>query len=42
MDFGVIDPNGYINDLLGLDLLMTVGAIIDLGELAIKTKRTEQ
>lgn len=41
MDFGVIDPKGYINGLLGLDLLMNIGAIIDLGELAIKTKRME-
>lgn len=39
MDFGVIDPKGYINGLLGLDLLMKVGAIIDLGELTIETEK---
>lgn len=30
MDFGVIDPKGYINGLLGLDLLMKIGAVINL------------
>lgn len=39
MDFGVINPKGYINGLLGLDLLMKVGAIIDLGELTIETEK---
>lgn len=33
MDFGVIDPKGYINGLLGLDLL-----IIDLQTLFLKTR----
>ena len=36
MDFGVIDPRGRINGLLGLDLLMKVGAIIDLNEMSLK------
>lgn len=35
IDFGVIDPSGRINGLLGLDLLMEVGAIIDLKNLTI-------
>lgn len=35
MDFGVIDPQGYINGLLGLDLLMKLGAVIDLRRLSI-------
>lgn len=36
IDFGVIDPKGYINGLLGIDLLMKAKAIIDLGELELK------
>ena len=35
LDFGVIDPNGYINGLIGLDLLMKLGAIIDLKSLTL-------
>jgi len=35
MDFGVIDPKGYINGLLGLDLLMELGAVIDLKKLSL-------
>jgi hypothetical protein len=35
MDFGVIDPKGYINGLLGLDLLMKLGAVIDLKKLSL-------
>lgn len=35
MDFGVIDPKGCINGLLGLDLLMEMGAIIDLKNLKL-------
>lgn len=35
MDFGVIDPQGYINGLLGLDLLMKLGAVIDLRRLSL-------
>ncbi|MBS5914739.1 aspartyl protease family protein [Paenibacillus macerans] len=30
LDFGVIDPQGHINGLLGLDLLMKLNAVIDL------------
>jgi len=30
LDFGVIDPQGNINGLLGLDILMKLNAIIDL------------
>lgn len=35
MDFGVIDPKGYINGLLGLDLLMKLGAVLDLKRLSL-------
>lgn len=35
MDFGVIDPKGDINGLLGLDLLMEIGAVINLRELSL-------
>ncbi|MFZ5966409.1 MAG: aspartyl protease family protein [Bacillota bacterium] len=35
VDFGVIDPSGHINGLLGLDLLMEAGATIDLKKLEI-------
>ena len=35
IDFGVIDPQGNINGLLGLDLLMKLGAIIDLKKLTL-------
>ena len=35
VDFGIIDPSGNINGLLGLDFLMEVGAIIDLKKLII-------
>lgn len=35
MDFGVIDPKGDINGLLGLDLLMKLGAVIDLKRLSL-------
>jgi len=38
MDFGVIDPIGRINGLLGLDLLMKMGAIIDLKEMSLKVQ----
>lgn len=38
MDFGVIDPSGAINGLLGLDFLMQVKAVIDLGKLTVKFK----
>lgn len=36
LDFGVIDPKGYINGLLGLDLLMKLGVIIDLKKLTLR------
>jgi predicted aspartyl protease len=35
MDFGVVDPQGNINGLLGLDLLMKLGAVIDLKRLSL-------
>ena len=35
LDFGVIDPRGNINGLLGLDLLMKLGAIIDFKSLEL-------
>lgn len=36
MDFGVIDPKGYINGLLGLDLLIKIGAVINLKKRAVR------
>lgn len=33
IDFGLIDTNGEINGLLGLDILMNLGAVIDLKNL---------
>ena len=36
MDFGIIDTKGEINGLLGLDILIEIGAIIDLKNLIIK------
>lgn len=38
IDFGLIDQSGEINGLIGLDILMEVGAIIDLNELIIDVK----
>lgn len=35
IDFGLIDTNGEINGLIGLDILMEVGAVIDLKNLEI-------
>jgi hypothetical protein len=35
LDFGIIDPRGEINGLIGLDLLIKVGAIIDLKNMNI-------
>ncbi|WP_244834708.1 retropepsin-like aspartic protease [Clostridium sp. BJN0001] len=35
IDFGIIDSRGEINGLLGLDILMKLGAIINLKELSI-------
>lgn len=38
IDFGLIDPRGDINGLIGLDLLMRVKAIIDLMNMTIQCK----
>ncbi|MDK2817005.1 MAG: hypothetical protein PWR22_1634 [Moorella sp. (in: firmicutes)] len=35
IDFGLIDPDNKINGLLGLDLLMQAGAILDLKNLRL-------
>ncbi len=35
LGFGNIDPNGNINGLLGLDLLLEAGAVIDLKNLLL-------
>jgi predicted aspartyl protease len=35
LDFGVIDPKGDINGLIGLDLLMKLGVIINLKNLTL-------
>ncbi|AKL96987.1 aspartyl protease [Clostridium aceticum] len=35
VDFGIIDPAGEINGLLGLDILIAMGATIDLKEFKI-------
>ncbi len=35
IDFGVIDPRGNINGLLGLDLLIKLGAIIDFKNMTL-------
>jgi predicted aspartyl protease len=40
LDFGVIDPKGDINGLIGLDLLIKVGAIIDLKNLSISIEKS--
>lgn len=39
LDFGVIDPQGDINGLLGLDILLKLYAQIDLKELTVSFKR---
>ncbi|KRF19432.1 retroviral-like aspartic protease family protein [Paenibacillus sp. Soil787] len=39
LDFGVIDPQGYINGLLGLDILMKLHAMIDLKKLALTLEK---
>lgn len=38
LDFGIIDPKGEINGLLGLDILIKLGASIDLEEFKIRFK----
>lgn len=35
LDFGVVDPRRDINGLLGLDILMKLGAIIDIKRLSL-------
>jgi hypothetical protein len=35
IDFGLIDNSGEINGLLGLDILMKIGAVIDLKNLVL-------
>lgn len=35
IDFGIVDTKGEINGLLGLDILMKIGAIIDLKNLTL-------
>lgn len=39
LDFGVIDPQGDINGLLGLDILLKLEAQIDLKELTVNLKK---
>ena len=36
MDFGVIDPSGEVNGLLGLDLMIRLGLVINLKDLTIQ------
>jgi predicted aspartyl protease len=36
IDFGLIDTSGEINGLLGLDILMKIGALIDLKNLKLR------
>ena len=36
IDFGVIDETGYINGLIGLDILLELGVSIDLNNLKLK------
>lgn len=36
LDFGVIDESGYINGLIGLDVLLELGVSIDLKNLKLK------
>lgn len=35
IDFGLIDEDGYINGLLGLDILLKLGVTINLKELKL-------
>lgn len=39
LDFGVIDPQGGINGLLGLDILLKLEAQIDLKELTVNLRK---
>ena len=36
IDFGLIDHNGEINGLIGLDVLISFGAVINLEKLTIE------
>ena len=36
IDFGLVNPKGDINGLIGLDLLIKIGAIIDLHNMTIE------
>lgn len=36
MDFGLVDPKGAINGLLGLDVLIKIGAIIDIKNMELR------
>lgn len=36
IDFGLIDQNGDINGLIGLDVLIKLGAVINLEKLTIE------
>lgn len=38
LDFGIIDPKGKINGLLGLDILIELGVLIDLDRFEIRFK----
>ncbi|NFU00521.1 aspartyl protease, partial [Clostridium botulinum] len=38
IDFGIIDEDGFINGLLGLDVLVKLGVNINLKELIIEFK----
>ncbi|MCA1291909.1 hypothetical protein LBW89_02635 [Paenibacillus sp. alder61] len=35
LDFGIVDPQGQINGLLDLDILMRLHAVIDLKDLTL-------
>lgn len=39
LDFGVINPQGNINGLLGLDILMKLNAVIDLKQVALTLEK---
>lgn len=36
IDFGLVDPKGDVNGLIGLDILVKIGAIIDLHNMIIE------
>ncbi|WP_372663770.1 aspartyl protease family protein [Cohnella sp.] len=41
LDFGMIDPHGHINGLLGLDILIKFNAIIDLKRFTLSLDNLE-